>query len=141
MKEYVKIITPKNNLEIELQKYVSEKYSFCPKIISCIYYDNYIEVTMEKINGLTLFEKYSDQAIDIPEIIWTQIRNIVSKLFYEDGIEYIDISPYNFIIKEEKVYIIDFGHAYWCNKDCKIKNWFLKKFLLENVNEFNSDFY
>lgn len=54
--------------------------------------------------------------------------------------EYIDISPYNFIIKNNKVYIIDFGHAYWCNKDCKIKNWFLHDFIVDEYNGYNSDF-
>ena len=95
---------------------------------------------MTKIDGKTLFEKYSDNVKDIPQNIWQQIRHIISTLFYEEGIEYIDISPYNFIINNNKVYIIDFGHAYWCNKDCKIKNWFLQDFLVYEINDFNPDF-
>ena len=95
---------------------------------------------MDKINGETLFKKYSDEALDIPYDIWKQIRHIISTLFYEEGIEYIDISPYNFIVKNNKVYIIDFGHAYWCNQDCKINNWFLKEFLMNEINDFNADF-
>lgn len=129
-----------NKEEIELQTYISNKYNFCPKIYNCIYTQRGIQIIMEKIEGKTLYEKYSDQACDIPESIWKSIHNIINILYYQEGIEYIDISPYNFIVKDEKVYIIDFGHAYWTGKDKNIQNWFLKKFILEEINEFNPDF-
>jgi RIO-like serine/threonine protein kinase len=119
---------------------VANKYDFCPKIKKCIYRDDKVIIEMDKVDGDTLYEKYLDNPKDIPDHIWSQIRNIISTLFYEEGIEYVDISPYNFIVKNDKVYIIDFGHAYWCNEDCLIKNWFLRDFLLAEVNGFNPDF-
>ena len=126
--------------EIELQEYVSNKYDFCPKIISYNFYEKYAEIAMENIDGKTLYKLYSDDPQNVPVKIWNQIRAILNVLFYEEGIEYIDISPYNFIVKNNKVYIIDFGHAYWCNKDKKISNWFLQEFLVNEKNDFNPDF-
>ncbi len=126
--------------EIELQEYVSNKYDFCPKIISYNFYQQYAEIAMENIDGKTLYELYSDDPQNVPVKIWDQIRAILNVLFYEEGIEYVDISPYNFIVKNNKVYIIDFGHAYWCNKDKNISNWFFKEFLVNEKNDFNPDF-
>jgi RIO-like serine/threonine protein kinase len=95
---------------------------------------------MENIDGKTLCQLYSDEPENVPIEIWNKIRVIINTLFYEDGIEYIDISPYNFIVKNDKVYIIDFGHAYWCNKDKQLSNWFLKDFIINEENTFNPDF-
>ena len=134
MDQYIKILEinekkdlGKIDLEIDLQNWVSKKYNFCPKINSIKYNKNSVVITMNKIDGETLYEKYSDDPKKIP-------------LFYEEGIEYVDISPYNFIIKNNKVYIIDFGDAYWCNKDCKITNWFLYDFIIDGYNGYNPDF-
>jgi RIO-like serine/threonine protein kinase len=135
-------ISSKDNInnEIELQKYVSNKYDFCPKIIDYKFYQKHAEIIMENIDGKTLCQLYSDEPENVPIEIWNKIRVIINTLFYEDGIEYIDISPYNFIVKNDKVYIIDFGHAYWCNKDKQLSNWFLKEFIINEENTFNPDF-
>ena len=144
--EYTKTIfyenTPLNKilLEIELQKYVSTNYDFCPKIIQVNYHNDRIDIIMEKINGVSIFKKYGDNPNDIPIFIWNQIHKIISSLFYNDGIEYIDISSYNFILLSNKIYIIDFGDAYWCNPDRTIKNWFLHEFIEDEINLFNPDF-
>ncbi len=126
--------------EIELQRYVSLKYDFCPKIIDVIYHEDKTDIVMEKVLGERLADIYSDNPKDIPVEVWTAMRKIISDLFYQDGIEYIDITSYNFMISDGKVWIIDFGHAYWCNKDGIIKNWFLRDFLEDGVNDFNPDF-
>jgi len=144
--EYTKTIykdTPlkKILLEIELQKYVSTNYDFCPKIIKVINHDDRTDIIMEKINGICIFEKYGDNPLDIPIFIWNQIHKIISLLFYNDGIEYIDISSYNFILEDDKIYIIDFGHAYWCSPNKEIQNWFLCKFIEDELNLFNPDFF
>jgi tRNA A-37 threonylcarbamoyl transferase component Bud32 len=131
----------KISLEIELQKYISTNYDFCPKIIEVIHHNNRTDITMEAVNGLCLAKIYSDNPIDIPSFVWKQIHKIISSLFYNDGIEYIDISSYNFMMVKDKVYIIDFGHAYWCDESKIIKNWFLHDFIEDELNEFNPDFF
>ena len=60
-------------------------------------------------------------------------------LYDNEGIEYIDITGYNFIEKDKKIYIIDFGDAQYSKKWKKI-NWFLEEFL-NGHHGWNPDFY
>lgn len=144
MSEYTKIIPytdekaqGKIGLEVELQKVVS-KYGFCPKIHDHIYHANECHITMEDLEELCLADKYGDSIDDIPDWIWKQIVEILRTIYYEEGIEYIDITPYNFIEKDKKVFIIDFGHAYYVHPSKKT-NWFLKD-VLDGHKGWNPDF-
>jgi serine/threonine protein kinase len=109
----------------------------CPKIFDYFVENNKIILMMELLDGHSLADQYGDDQTKIPQDIWIQIRSIIHKLYYND-IHYIDITPYNFMIKKEngkpKVYIIDFGDA----QEIKV-NWFLKDFL-DGLNEWNPDF-
>lgn len=124
-------------LEVELQT-VAHKYSFAPEIYDYGY--NYDDeegvIDMEFIDEVCLADKYGVEPENIPEYIWDKIRCILNILFFEEGICYIDITPYNFIEKDGEVYIIDFGDAYYS----KNMNEFLNKFLVENHNGWNPDF-
>lgn len=111
-------------LEVELQD-IASKYGFTPKIIRL---DGTV-AQMETVNGMSLADKYSDDPKKIPKHIWQEIHRILSILYEREGIEYIDITSYNFMEDMEgKIWIIDFGHAYYTKKDEKV-NWFLKEFL------------
>jgi tRNA A-37 threonylcarbamoyl transferase component Bud32 len=129
--------------EIEMQE-ISSKYGFSPKIINSKITFNkednkYIgNITMEHIKEMCLADKYGEDPQNIPKIIWDQIRIILKILYNEEGIEYIDITGYNFIEKNGKVYIIDFGDAIYSKKDKEI-NWFLNYFLCGH-NGWNPDF-
>lgn len=124
------------NLEIELQ-HVASKYDFCPKIIETKFSETACEITMEKIGTMCLADMYGDKAKDLPTHICSQIHHIIKTLYDEEGIEYIDITPYNFIEHNDKIYIIDFGDAYY--KGTKPRNWFHKEFL-EDPTAWNPDF-
>ena len=87
---------------------------------------------------LDLKDKYGEDPLNVPKIIWDQIRTIIKILYHQEGIEYIDITGYNFIEKNGKVYIIDFGDAVYNKPDIEI-NWFLSKFL-DGHNGWNPDF-
>jgi len=147
MSYFYKIIIADNKRkitrEIEMQETAS-KYKFCPKIISYEIKYNSIEnkyianITMENLEELCLADKYGENPETIPKLVWDQIRMILKILYYEEGIEYIDITGYNFIEKDNKVYIIDFGDAIYSKKGNKI-NWFLREFL-DGYNNFNPDF-
>lgn len=126
----------KTELEIELQQ-VASKYSFCPKINSVKFTDKSCEITMVHIKSMCLADMYGDQPSDLPIGLWSKIHHIIKTLYDEEGIEYIDITPYNFIEHEENIYIIDFGDAYY--KGTRPRNWFHKEFL-ENPNTWNPDF-
>jgi len=58
-------------------------------------------------------------------------------LYLECDIEYIDVTPYNFIEKDDKVWIIDFGDA----RDAPKKNWFLGNMFKDGkMTQWNPDF-
>jgi tRNA A-37 threonylcarbamoyl transferase component Bud32 len=129
--------------EIEMQE-ISANYGFSPKIIhSNITYadinNKYIgHITMEHLGEMCLADQYGENPSNIPKIIWDQIRTMLRILYNEEGIEYIDITGYNFIEKKGKVYIIDFGDAIYTRKDREM-NWFLSYFL-GGHNGWNPDF-
>jgi len=143
MDEFIKTILYDNvsqgkiSLEAELQR-IASKYKFCPEIYDVAYSTDKAFITMENLNEMCIADKYGEDPSKLPETYWNQIREILKTLLYEEGIEYIDITPYNFIEKEDKIYIIDFGHAYYTNKKKNI-NWFLQE-LLDGSNSWNPDF-
>jgi tRNA A-37 threonylcarbamoyl transferase component Bud32 len=74
-------------------------------------YDNNTKIfTMKNIPTLNLSDMYGENFSDIPTYITDEIRNIIATL-YSYGIEYPDITGYNFIEYQNKIWIIDFGHA------------------------------
>jgi len=109
-------------------------YRFAPEV----YKTTEDEIHMEDLQEMCLADKYGDDPKAIPARIWVSIRYILHTLYYMECIEYIDITPYNFIEKGTKVYIIDFGHAEFTTKKPKM-NWFLKEFL-DGENGWNPDF-
>lgn len=123
-------------LEIELQQ-VASKYGFCPKIGCVRSTDTTYEIEMEYITSMCLADMYGDKASELPPYIWPKIHHIIKTLYEEEGIEYVDITPYNFIELNDKIYIIDFGDAYY--KGTRPRNWFHKEFL-ENPCSWNPDF-
>ena len=92
-----------SELEIELQR-ISAGYGWTPKILA----ESGLEVTMETVDGLSLYDKYGDLAEDIPDWIWSKILEILIILYECEGIEYVDITPFNFMEAEGKIWIIDF---------------------------------
>jgi tRNA A-37 threonylcarbamoyl transferase component Bud32 len=94
-----------------------------PKIYS---YDKDTKtLIMECIPELCISDMYGEKLSDIPGYIVADIRNIIRKL-YDSNIEYTDITGYNFIEYDDRVWIIDFEHAQIKNKNM--------------INEFISDF-
>jgi RIO-like serine/threonine protein kinase len=132
---FTKVVS--SELEIELQN-IASKYGFAPRILTI----NGNEVTMEKINGPCLADLYTDNPAMIPDWIWNEIRRILRILLEREGIEYIDITSYNFIQDNDtnKIWIIDFGHAQYTKvKEGNPINWFLQD-ILDGVKDWNPDF-
>jgi hypothetical protein len=92
-------------------------------------------------NGMPSTEPMHFQAIDsIPSFILEDIYKIVSDLYYVYNIEYIDVTPYNFVEVEGHVWIIDFGHAMKRQAGRKT-NWYLRDIFDEGkISYWNSDF-
>jgi len=121
--------------EIELQT-IASKYGFSPKIISTTNADKKCFIVMEDLEEESLGDVYGEDPTKIPEWIWNQIRVMITTLLEEEGIEYCDINPYNFIKKDNRVYMIDFGDAKYKNGEI---NWFLQEFI-DGENSWNPDY-
>jgi tRNA A-37 threonylcarbamoyl transferase component Bud32 len=133
---------PIENIENEImfQKIASD-YDFTPKILKAWKENENFFIEMEKIDAPCLAEKYGDDPDDIPVEYWNKMREILQILWEVEGIEYVDITPYNFIEKDGKLFLIDFGHARWKSRNGEM-NWFLKEFLDPNeaIQMYNPDF-
>ena len=121
--------------EIDLQNTASV-YGFCPCILEVELTSRECVVTMEHLGDGTLADIYGEDPSNIPVEIWDDIRRIVSILYEVEGIEYPDITPYNFMEVEGKIYIIDFGHAKYRDKE---PDWFLAEFM-DGENSWNPDY-
>jgi tRNA A-37 threonylcarbamoyl transferase component Bud32 len=119
--------------EVELQKKAS-LLGLSPKIIATDY-KTYID--MEDLGTMCIADMYGEDIRDMPEIICRGIYDILKRLYLECDIEYVDITPYNFIETEDQLWIIDFGDARSTSK----KDWFLKEvFQNRTVLQWNPDF-
>jgi tRNA A-37 threonylcarbamoyl transferase component Bud32 len=118
--------------EVELQTKAARKH-LAPKILLT---DYKTFIKMEKIPEMCIADKYGEGIRTMPKEIMKQIYNILHRLYYECDIEYIDVTPYNFIEYEGKVWVIDFGDA----KPVK-KHWYLQEvFENELILSWNPDF-
>jgi len=118
--------------EYDVHKYVYnlklEKVNI-PKIIS---YDKEKEImVMHKIDAMNLSDMFGEKSSDIDEYYFDEIRTII-KTLSDNGIEYPDITGYNFIEHDNKIWIIDFEHAH-------IRDTFVDKFI-QGRNKWNPRF-
>lgn len=103
--------------EVEFQDQAS-KVVLCPKIHSTDY-KTYIK--MDDLEHMCVADMYGDDFDDTPPHVKDQIYTILRRLYDECNIQYIDVTPYNFIEVDGNMWIIDFGDA---KKDTKL-NWYL----------------
>lgn len=123
--------------EVDLQIIASLR-GVAPKIHTIERGDETWTFEMEDLDcSNTLSNLYGDDESDIPEWIWDEIRNIM-QILLEEGVEYQDITSYNFIQKDDKIYVIDFGDARYVSRSREM-NWFLKEFMAGH-NGWNPDF-
>jgi RIO-like serine/threonine protein kinase len=92
--------------EARLQR-LSASIGLSPKVIRC----TANTIVMKALNTPCLADVYGDTVEDLPEWIREEILGILYTLYVTLGIEYIDVTPYNFIEVDGIVWIIDFGHA------------------------------
>ncbi len=92
---------------------------------------------MHKIPEMSISDMYGEKFSDIPLYIIEQIRDIITTL-YTNNIEYPDITGYNFIEHQDKVWIIDFGHASY-NSNHTTYDPFILKFI-NGHNDWNPSY-
>ena len=87
-----------------------------PKIVS--YDDETRTLTMELLEGMSVSDFYGEDAIHVPDSVWTQAQSLVSEL-YKNGIVYSDVTGYNLMEDNNgNLKIIDFEHC-WEKGDCE----------------------
>jgi len=105
-----------------------------------IYY-NKSQKTMKtvRIPSINISDFYGELSIHINNELFSRIRNVI-KLLFENDIVYPDITGYNFIEYNGKIWIIDFEHSY-INKKGKgvYQDEFIKQFL-DGYNGWNPEF-
>ena len=119
--------------EVKLQNR-SAKLGLSPKIIGTDY-KTYID--MEDLEEMCIADMYGESIDCMPELIKEGIYHILERLYLECDIEYIDVTPYNFIETSDQLWIIDFGDAIEIKKDSYLKEIFSSRKLLK----WNSEFY
>ena len=122
---------------VGMHEYMMHKYIYelnilnVPRIISYDYHNKIL--TMEKVENLCISDFYGEEIDQVPTHIVNQIREIIKRLL-DNGIEYPDITGYNFIEKFELIWIIDFEHAKFV--DCKKNDNY--EFIINFINGLNS---
>ncbi len=120
--------------EVNLQT-IGANIGVSPHVIKVFQEGNNVFVSMKRIKGETLADFFGEHNYNIPDWVWTEVQRIIKELFI-NGVQYIDISPYNFIMEDgtDKIHIIDYGHATEVNIDP-----FAKSFM-SGLKMWNPDF-
>jgi tRNA A-37 threonylcarbamoyl transferase component Bud32 len=93
--------------EFRLQQ-ISAGAGYSPLVVDT---DGETFIRMEHLMAPCLAEKYGRKVQDLPDWIRAEIVEILWDLYNTYGIHYVDVTPFNFIEKKGRVWIIDFGHA------------------------------
>ena len=133
IKTYTKINVKEH--EYKMHQYVYDLHIVnTPKIIS---YDKKTKtMVMEKVDNMNLSDMHGENDYDLDEYYFDEIRTII-KTLSEHNIEYPDITGYNFIEHDKKIWIIDFEHSSIFKKD--MKDLFVGKFI-SGLNKWNPRF-
>ena len=124
-----------SNHEYKMHKHIYDlKIVNTPKIIS---YDKKTNImVMEKIKNMNLSDMYGEDANMLDEYYFDEIRTII-KTLANNKIEYPDITGYNFIEYDGKIWVIDFEHSTFYDKFMNDK--FVDKFI-GGLNKWNPNF-
>lgn len=118
--------------EVRLQQ-TSATLGLSPAVLKT---DNKTFIEMELVDDMALAYKYGYDVDELPNNVRQQVYDLVFTL-YQHGIQYVDITPYNFIEHDGKVWIIDFGHA--SNRKRLVP--YLRRLFNEGyLHEWNADF-
>ena len=125
-------------LETNLQRAGSE-YGLSPEIIET---DSRTFIKMEDLGEMCIADKYGENIDDIPDHIRRDIWNILWTLYSCCNIEYVDVTPYNFIEKDGRVWVIDYGHAKYIKRG-NVDAWLHRVLSDEQMilPEWNAEFY
>jgi RIO-like serine/threonine protein kinase len=106
-----------------------------PKVIEYNSVDK--TMTMEKINADNISNVYGEELDNVPPTIIKEIRKII-RFLRDNGIMYPDITGYNFIFYNNKIWMIDFEHSYF--DGFENRNYDFIKLFINGEPTWNPDF-
>ena len=125
---------------VSLKEYKLHKYVYNLHIVNVPKIKGYNKITkqmkMVRVGTMSLSDYYGETADKISDELFSKIRKIIQTL-YDHDVLYVDITGYNFIENDNKLWIIDFGHATY-NYPRKTDE-FVER-LLEGHNGWNPEF-
>ena len=99
-------------------------------------YDPEIKIlTTINIGKMNIADYYGELAENISDELFVKIRTVI-QILYDHNIVFPDITGYNFIECGKKIWIVDFGHAYF---DINPNHTFVEKFIAGH-NGWNPEF-
>ena len=87
---------------------IASDHVLSPKFINT---DNETYIDMEDLDKMSVGDMYGNDINEIPEHILAGMFSLIWTLYHVHKIEYLDVWPRNFIEKDGRVWIIDFGDA------------------------------
>ena len=125
---------------VSLHEYKMHKHVYDLHIVNIpeiINYDHDKKIlTICKINNMNVSDMYGEKASKVDKCIFDEIR-IIIKTLADNNIEYPDITGYNFIEYDNKIWIIDFEHSSIFTN--KMEDSFVNKFI-NGLNKWNPRF-
>jgi tRNA A-37 threonylcarbamoyl transferase component Bud32 len=104
---------------VKYHEYAMHRFVYGINIVNVPAIYNYNRVSgvleMQKIPNMSIADYYGEEFSAVPVHIITKIREII-KILYINGIEYPDITGYNFIEWGGDIWIIDFEHSEYIGK-------------------------
>ena len=129
---------------VSLHEYTMHKNVYDLGIVNIPKIHNYNEneqiLYLEKIPNMSISDQFGTDIQKIPKRIMNEIRKTIKKI-YNNKIIYIDITGYNFIFYDKKIWIIDFEHCNTSDKfiDDDNNKIFVEEFI-NGLNSWNNNF-
>jgi RIO-like serine/threonine protein kinase len=115
---------------------IAHEFVSTPRILDC----QPTSITMERVDGMTVADMYGADIRRVPHALKREMYEMIHTLYKKAGIQYIDVTGYNFVIDENtgQLWIIDFGHA---REQLVPLNPYLERlFKMERLTRWNSIF-
>lgn len=114
---------------------IAHEFVSTPRILDC----QSNSITMERIHGLTVADTYGTDIRRLPHAVRREIYEIIHTLYKKAGIQYTDVTGYNFMIDDNgRLWVVDFGHAQ--QKLEPLDPYLERLFKMERLTRWNSVF-
>ena len=122
--------------EVFLQR-IASALGVSPNVVDT---DYQTVIHMEQVGPMCIADKYGEDIEDIPIWIRREIVEHLWTLYSCCQIQYVDITPYNFIEHDGRVWVVDFGDAFRNKPRAKLHPFLKRIFDSWNLTMWNPEF-